>query len=196
MKILVADDHRLIVEDIADELKELFPDASIIGTNQPNEIIPLEEKHHFDVIFIDIDLDQLNGIDIAEKILEKKPRTNIIYVTSYEKYALDSYRTRASAFLMKPVNAERLKYAMEHLIYPVSPITDEALRTVSVGSGISAQITKYRELCGMSRSELASEMNCAVQTIHRWEKGERLPDVPTLMKIAKILGVSLNELTE
>ena len=109
MKILVADDHKLIVEDIVDELHGIVPDAEIIGTNEPDQILKLADKHLFDVIFMDIDLDQENGIDLAEQILEKHPRTNIIYVTSYEKFALDSYRTRASAFLLKPISTERLR---------------------------------------------------------------------------------------
>lgn len=196
MKILVADDHKLIVEDIVDELHGIVPDAEIIGTNEPDQILRLADEHLFDVIFMDIDLDQENGIDLAEQILEKHPRTNIIYVTSYEKFAIDSYRTRASAFLLKPVTTERLRDAMDHLLHPISPITDEILHSAYAGGGIGARILRQREECGLSRSQFALEMNCAVQTVHRWENGERIPDVPTLMKIAKVLGVSLNDLTQ
>ena len=78
MKILVADDHQLIVDDILDELSEIVPDAECIGTNDPRAILGLVDKHRFDVIFMDIDLDCANGIDLAEQILAKYPRTNII----------------------------------------------------------------------------------------------------------------------
>ena len=82
MKILVADDHQLIVDDILDELSDIVPEAQCIGTNDPSAILGLVDKHHFDVIFMDIDLDYTNGIDLADQILAKYPHTNIIYVTS------------------------------------------------------------------------------------------------------------------
>ena len=164
MKILVADDHQLIVEDMLDELEDIVPDAECIGTNDPSAILSLVDKHRFDVILMDIDLDYANGIDLAEQILAKYPRTNIIYVTSYSEFALESYRTHASAFLMKPVGTEKLKDALNNLRYPVSDIKDE-------------------------------EIGCAQQTVYRWESGTRVPDIPTLMQIAKILGVNLDDLT-
>ena len=197
MKILVADDHKLIVEDIMDELHDIVPDAKIIGTNKPDEILSLAEEHRFDVIFMDIDLDQANGIDLAEQILAKYPRTNIIYVTSYEKFAFDSYRTRASAFLMKPVSTERLRDALDHLLYPVSDVTEEMLHaSFTGGCSVAARIQNCSKEKSISKAKLAEEIGCAVQTVYRWEKGERIPDLPTLMQIAKVLGVRIEDLIQ
>ena len=69
MKILVVDDHPLIMEDIADELKEITPDATVIGVSNPLEVPALCDEHHFDVIFMDIDMPGENGLDLAKKIL-------------------------------------------------------------------------------------------------------------------------------
>lgn len=199
MKILVADDHQLIVDDILDELHEIVPDAECMGTNEPDQILPLVDAHRFDVIFMDIELDQENGIDLAEKILEKYPYTNIIYVTSHASFALDSYRTRASTFLMKPVRTEKLRDALANLRYAVSSITDEQLEKLFAdggGKAIGQRITMFRKQRRLSKSDFAEQMGCAPQTIYRWENGERIPEVLTLMRIAKILGVSLNDLTQ
>ncbi|MBQ9227658.1 MAG: response regulator [Eubacterium sp.] len=196
MKILVADDHQLIVDDILDELSKIVPDAKCIGTNDPSAILGLVDKHHFDVIFMDIDLDYTNGIDLAEQILAKYPHTNIIYVTSYSQYALDSYRTKASTFLMKPVSTEMLKNALQNLRYPVSEIKNEEIAQMSQGGvKLGLKIHKIREERGITTTQLAEQLGCALQTVYRWESGTRLPDIPTLMKIAQVLGVSLDELT-
>ena len=48
MKILVADDHQLIVDDILDELSDLVPEAQCIGTNDPSAIPSLVDQHHFE----------------------------------------------------------------------------------------------------------------------------------------------------
>ena len=53
MKILVADDQPMIVEDIIDELKNLRPAAICIGTSEPSEIFPLFAEHRFDIVFLD-----------------------------------------------------------------------------------------------------------------------------------------------
>ncbi len=196
MKILVADDHQLIVDDILDELSDIVPDAKCIGTNDPSAILGLVDKHHFDVIFMDIDLDYENGIELAEQILEKYPHTNIIYITSYSQYALDSYRTHASAFLMKPVGTERLKDALSNLRYPIHEIKDEDIEKMSSGGVLlGLRIHNFREERGITAAQLAEKLDCALQTVYRWESGIRTPDIPMLMRIAKILGVSLDDLT-
>ena len=196
MKILVVDDHPLIMEDIADELKGIAPDAFVTGTSNPLEVPDMCDKHHFDVIFMDIDMPGENGLDLAKKILGKYPRTNIIYVTGYEKYALDSYNTWASAFLVKPVSTERLKEAMKNLRFPVSNITEKMVEDHYTGNAaIGSRIQLYREKRNMSRNELAEHMSVSLQSVYRWESGERTPDVISLMEIAHLLGVNMNQLT-
>ena len=196
MKILVVDDHPLIMEDIADELKEITPDATVIGVSNPLEVPALCDEHHIDVIFMDIDMPGENGLDLAKKILGKYPRTNIIYITGYEQYALDSYSTWASGFLVKPVSTERLKEAMNNLRHPVSGITEKMVEEQYSGSSaIGGRIRMYREKRAMSRNEFAEHMSVSVQSVYRWESGERIPDVISLMEMARILGVNMNQLT-
>ena len=109
MKILVVDDQSLIVEDIIDELHGIVPEALCLGASDPAEAFRLFELHGFDVVFLDIDMPGMNGFSLAEHIQRMSPKANIIYVTGHEKYALESYNTYASDFLVKPVNASRLK---------------------------------------------------------------------------------------
>lgn len=195
MKILVADDQPMIVEDIIDELKNLRPAAICIGTSEPSEILPLFAEHRFDIVLLDIDLSGYNGIALAKRILTVKPRTNIIYITGYEKFALDSYKTIASAFLVKPVSTEMIANALDHLRYPVSDITEHILTAQYSGDNyLGKRMVKAREESGMSIQELSDELGVAVQTVYRWERGKRIPDVVTFMHIAKALGVSIEKL--
>ena len=196
MKILVVDDHPLIMEDIRDELIDMMPEAEVEGTSNSLEVQDLCDEHHFDVIFMDIDMPGINGLDLAKRIMSKYPKTNIIYVTGYEKYALDSYKTWASAFLVKPVSTKMLKEAMDNLRFPVSEITEEMVMEQSKGNAaIGARIKMFREKRGLSRAEFAKQMNVSVQSVYRWELGERVPDVISLMDIARILGVDMNKIT-
>ena len=76
MKILVVDDHPLIMEDIMDELKGIAPDAFVTGTSSSAEVLGLCDENRFDVIFMDIDMPGTNGLILAKEILKKYPRTN------------------------------------------------------------------------------------------------------------------------
>lgn len=191
MKILIADDHRFIVEDLKDEIAALLPDAFCIGTSDPAEIMPLFEQHRFDVIFMDIEMQGSNGIQLAKKILDKAPNTNIIYITGFEKYAAESYKTYASAFLIKPITTEMIRDALAHLRHPVSNITDEMIEQEYAGKAvIGKKIEKWREERGMSRQEFADALNVEVRTVYRWESAERSPDIATYMRILQVLGKS------
>lgn len=195
MKILIVDDHRSVVNDLMLELHELLPDAETTGTTRPEEILTLCREKQFDVIFIDIDLGNVNGIRIAKDILAEFPRTNIIYITGYEEYALESYETNASSFLLKPVTSEKIQRALEHLRFPVSSITDEMLTGIHNGEAlIGRKIQRYREERGLTRESFTNLVGVDLSTVYRWESGARIPDVPTLMRIARVLGVGISEL--
>ena len=196
MRILVVDDHPMIVQDIVEELSEIDPKAECIGTSDPFEVMGLFEKEPFDVVMMDIDMPGLNGLNLAKLITEKYPRINIIFITGYENYALESYNNYASDFIVKPVNTRRLRRAIENLRYPVSNITKEMIAgQYSGGEALGAQIRRCREESGISRMELADRMSVSMQTVYRWESGERMPSVVTLMEIARVLGADMDRIT-
>ncbi|MBQ9383915.1 MAG: response regulator [Ruminiclostridium sp.] len=194
MNILVADDRHMIVEDLIDELRKIIPDARIEGTSDPGEIIGMCRDINFDVVFIDIEMPGRNGISIAKDLLKKHPKINIIYITAYEQYAVESYDTFASAFLVKPISSSKLKNALKNLRHPVSDITDEQITEQYAGSTlVGKKIEKYRKERDLSRSELAELMGVAMPTVYRWETGIRIPDMVTIMKLARVLGVKYDK---
>ena len=191
MKILIADDHRFIVEDLKDELSKLCPGSLCIGTSEPERIMPLFLEYGFDVVFIDIKMPGVNGIDLAKKMLDVRPMTNIIYITGYAELAAQAFRTYASAFLEKPITPDMLEDALAHLRHPVSNLTDEIIEQEYAGKAVlGKKIQKWREERGMSQPELAEALNVDRRTVYRWESAERTPDLPTYMKILQVLGKS------
>ena len=85
---------------------------------------------------------------------------------------------------------------MDNLRFPVSEITEELIASHYSGSAvIGARIRMYRERSGFSRSVFAEKMNVSLQSVYRWESGERVPDVLTMIEIAKVLGVGMDQLT-
>ena len=109
MKFLICDDDDLMIKKVSFFLKEhsenkRYPDKIIEITN-PFAVNIADE---YDVVFLDIDMPQMSGIDLARKIHERWPNTVIIFITNYIQYAPDGYEVGAFRYLMKNQIAEKL----------------------------------------------------------------------------------------
>ena len=69
----------------------------------------IERGERYDLIYLDIEMEGMNGIETAEKIREEDRITQIIYVTSHDRYALASTRTMPSDFLVKPIEERKFE---------------------------------------------------------------------------------------
>ena len=103
----------------------------------------------------------------------------------------------AKEFLLKPVGSRALKKAFENLRKPILNLPKEFSESFYSGSAaIGERVKMCREQRSISRQELADLMNVSRQTIFRWEQGERLPDIMTLLTLARILGITVTDLLE
>ncbi len=59
---------------------------------------------------------------------------------------------------------------------------------------ISGNISKYRKIIGLTQSELSEKINYSDKSVSKWERGEGVPDVPTLIRLSEIFGITVNEL--
>ena len=191
MEVLIVDDYNIIVEGIKRELTNIFPDSICHGFTSGKEALDFAFKNIIDVAILDIELPDIDGITLARRLIGIHPNINIIFATGHEQYALEAHELYASAFLMKPIDRASLKDAFTNLRRPICSISDKNLSDNFMGQNtIGSNITRYRENIHLSRKELSDLMNVTPQTIHRWEKGDRIPDVITFMNLARILGVS------
>lgn len=195
MNILIVDDRRLIVEDIQSEVKNLFPDANCIPATESLTALKEIENMYIDVALLDIDMPDMDGLTLAEKLTERQPTVNIVFITGHSEFALESYNVYASAFLLKPVTSEKLKEAFENLRHKIPEITVNAeSEHYQGGALVGKNIEKYRTVRGLSRDELAKKLDVSRQTVFRWESGKRVPDLIACVKIANILEIELTEL--
>ena len=74
----------------------------------------------YDIIFLDIKLGKMSGIELSNIIREKNKRVDIVFVTGFFKYALHGYRVRALQYLLKPVNEEELYFCLNNTLEKIS----------------------------------------------------------------------------
>ncbi len=195
MEILVVDDHKIIVEEMIADIEDLNDNYICHGYHSAKEALESAKESHYDVAILDIEMPDMDGLTLARKLIALSPNINIIFATGYGEYALESYELYASAFLLKPVSQRKLEKALNNLRHPVADLTDDFIADIYSGeNSIGKNIEKYRTALGMTRKDLAAYMDVTVQTIHRWEHGERIPDIITAVKLSRILGVSMEML--
>lgn len=119
MNLLLIDDEKIMLEMLADAVAEVLPSANRACFTNAEEGLEYAKKNPIDIAFLDINLRGSSGLSVAKQLTELYPKVNIIFCTGYEEYAIDAFRLFASGFLQKPIWAENIKDAVEHLRYPV-----------------------------------------------------------------------------
>ncbi len=117
LRALVADDEEPALAELV-YLLERDPRIGEIRTasNGPDALKILQGAD-LDVVFCDIKMPGLDGIDLA-RVLSKfrPPHPQIVFVTAYDEHAVDAFELRATDYVMKPVRAERLAEAVRRVV--------------------------------------------------------------------------------
>jgi len=115
MKVICVDDERLLAEHVAKLCRELPGVEEAQAFSHPTRALEWLESHSADLALLDIDMPGMNGMELAAHIKARYPKTAIIFLTGYSRYAVDAFRLRVSGYLLKPVDpgqlAEEVEYA-------------------------------------------------------------------------------------
>lgn len=114
MKILIIDDENLQITLLTEMLNE-YPEVEEIYTaNQAKEGLDMVKDIKPDVIFLDVSMPSMTGIEVAEQITQLlKTPPIIIFTTSFEQYAIKAFELDALDYLVKPYSQERLYKALD-----------------------------------------------------------------------------------
>lgn len=112
IKIAICEDEKEQQDLLKTHINQIFKDLpikySLYTFNSGEELLKNYPKN-IDVFLIDIQLNEINGIDTARKIRETDNKAEIIFITSLIEYALEGYEVRAYRYLIKPVKYDDLK---------------------------------------------------------------------------------------
>lgn len=115
MKVILVDDEQLALDYLERQLLKLN-DIDIIGKySNPRLALENIEKQAPDVVFLDIQLPEMSGIELADLLFEKNPHLNIVFVTAYNEFAVKAFEINALDYIVKPVRMERLVKTMSRI---------------------------------------------------------------------------------
>ena len=110
MKILICDDEAAFLNDLSLQIQEYmenrFIDYKIITASSPTEI--LSKDLFFDLAFLDIQMDEMDGISFAKRLREHNSKIVLFFVTNYMSYQDDAMDLHAFRYFSKPCDRNRL----------------------------------------------------------------------------------------
>ncbi|MGH9374471.1 MAG: LytR/AlgR family response regulator transcription factor [Vicinamibacterales bacterium] len=112
IKVLVADDEPLARERLTTLLSS-EPDVDVVAqARDGEEAVTAVHDHSPDLVFLDVQMPQMNGFDVIEAVgTDKMPL--VIFVTAYDQHALKAFQVRALDYLLKPFDRERFTDALQ-----------------------------------------------------------------------------------
>ncbi len=118
MKIAICDDEMVFHRDLKIHLDKYSKENGlvILYDDFTNGHELLRSKNEYDIIFMDFQMDGINGLETATKLREKNNKTTIIFLTSFPHIVFDVFKVNAFRFLMKPVDFIKLSSALNDFI--------------------------------------------------------------------------------
>jgi DNA-binding LytR/AlgR family response regulator len=110
---ILAEDELVLRDELRQHLAELWPELRIldaVGTGV--EALQLLQRHSPDVMFLDIQMPALTGLEVAQQV---QGRCHVVFVTAYDTHAIAAFEAGAIDYVLKPIDRVRLRRAVDRV---------------------------------------------------------------------------------
>jgi DNA-binding LytR/AlgR family response regulator len=124
-RALIADDERLLREQLRARLAEVWPELEIVAeAKNGSEALQLTEAHHPDLVFLDIRMPGMTGVEAARAIAQLPTDEDtadgwrgceIVFITAYDQYAIEAFEQGVVDYVLKPAERERLMVTVQRI---------------------------------------------------------------------------------
>src|SRR5512142_1059593 len=115
-KAIVAEDEALLRDELVALLHAAWPELEVAAICEDGgSAVEAIAAHRPDVAFLDIRMPGLTGLEVAAAACASSPRTQVVFVTAYNQYAIDAFERGAVDYLLKPVAPDRLAATVARL---------------------------------------------------------------------------------
>ena len=120
-RAVLADDERLMREQLRSRIAEVWPELQIVAEAKNGlEAVELVKEHKPDLVFLDIRMPGLTGVEAAKQIAqlpddEDWALPEIVFITAYDQYAVEAFEQGVCDYVLKPAERERLLVTVERI---------------------------------------------------------------------------------
>lgn len=116
MKILYLDDERNDLKDFVYETNGITTIDKVFTCNNIKECDSIMEDNDIDILFLDINMPEISGIDFAKSLVKKEKTIKIVFVTAYDKYAVEALNEiHPEGYLLKPITHKMITKLLNNL---------------------------------------------------------------------------------
>jgi DNA-binding LytR/AlgR family response regulator len=114
---VLADDERLMRDQLKLRLTEVWPELELLAEAKNGaEAVEAVAEHRPDVVFLDIRMPGMTGIEAASEIAQLEgAKPQVVFVTAYDQYAVEAFEKGAIDYVLKPAQADRLKATVDRV---------------------------------------------------------------------------------
>lgn len=115
LRCLIVDDEMPAREELKYMLKDI-KNIKVIGeASNGIEALDMINKLELDIVFLDVQMPKISGIELARGLIKDKKQINIIFITAYDDFAVEAFDVNAVDYLLKPISKDRLHKAIERI---------------------------------------------------------------------------------
>ncbi len=114
MRIAVVDDERPARSELIHQLLDIVPKAIISEADSGAAALEMISRNIFDLVFIDINLGDIEGTVLASTVKQIMPKAHIIFATAYSQYAVRAFEIGVSNYILKPFDKHRLESVVDN----------------------------------------------------------------------------------
>lgn len=145
MKTILIDDEPLSLTYLENLLKDIS-EMTIIGSyTEAKKGLEAILKKRPEIVFLDIKMLEMNGIEMAEYILEKIPEVKLVFITAYDSFAVKAFELNAVDYILKPFKRERLIKTIRRLTKEQTDIPKEPPRSKMIGCFHTLHFCTHRD---------------------------------------------------
>jgi len=121
IRAVIADDERLMREQLRARLAEVWPELQIVAEARNGlEAVDLVNQHRPELVFLDIRMPGLTGVDAARQIAQMEIGDDehlpeIVFITAYDQYAVEAFEQGVCDYVLKPAERERLQVTAQRI---------------------------------------------------------------------------------
>ena len=115
MKALCVDDEAILLNVLKKAVEESPDIDEVFGFSSGKKALEWARDNQFDIAFLDIQIGQMTGLDLAKELKEIYPTLPVVFCTGYGQYALDAFKVHAVGYLTKPIYAKDVQEQIDNI---------------------------------------------------------------------------------